>query len=151
MQQLASRIPVCAGVLYCSAIFLVGCGDNGPTLNRAQVSGDVTVNGDPLEKGSIAFLPADGTQGPSVGGTIQEGHYLIPMEEGPVVGTYRVKIRATRKTGRTIEAGPPAPPGTMVEEIEAFIPAKYNTKSALTAEIQPEANEVNYDLQIASE
>lgn len=151
VQLLVSRFAVAVAAMICGAFLLPGCGGNGAELNRAEVSGDVTVNGAPLEEGSIAFLPTEGTQGPSVGGTINQGRYLIPVEEGPVVGTYRVEIRATRETGRKIEAGPPSPPGTMIDEVKAFIPAKYNAKSTLTAEIKSGTNESDYDLRIDSD
>jgi len=60
----------------------------------------VTLDGQPVETGSIAFRPKGQTKGPSAGGTIQDGAYSIDRAQGPVVGTMRVEINATRKTGR---------------------------------------------------
>ncbi len=44
-------------------LFSWGCG----SADRANVSGKVTLDGQPLETGSIAFEPIEGTQSPSAG------------------------------------------------------------------------------------
>jgi hypothetical protein len=46
-----------------------GCGGN-----FARVSGEVTYEGKPVEKGTISFLPVDG-KGPSAGAAIVNGRY----------------------------------------------------------------------------
>jgi len=126
---------------------LSGCGgSSGPA--RGAVRGRVTVDGQPASKGVISFVPTGGTTGPSSGGTIEDGSYEIESRHGPVVGQQRVTIRAFRPTGRKVEAGPPAPPGTMVDKIKQFLPPKYNTKSELTVEIQPGSNDLDFDLEL---
>ena len=57
------------GLLCLSAI---GCGDP----NLGSVSGSVTYEGQPIEKGSINFLPVDG-KGASAGGEIVAGKYEV--------------------------------------------------------------------------
>ncbi len=123
-----------------------GCGGSGPP--RGEVQGTVTFNGTPLESGSIAFTPIEGTKGPSTGGRISDGAYHIPENEGPVVGQHCVEIRATRPTGEQVKAGEGADdPEAMVDQVEMFIPAEYNSQSTLTAEIQAGTNELDFDLQ----
>ena len=130
-------------------IAAAGCGDSG--LERAEVHGNVTFDGTPVESGSIAFIPAQGTQGPSAGGAISSGSYHLARADGPVPGPHRVEIRATRKTGQQVEAGEGASdPTAMVDEITMFIPDKYNSQSTLTADVQPGANEFNFDLEGAA-
>ncbi|NLF71749.1 MAG: hypothetical protein GX575_22185 [Candidatus Anammoximicrobium sp.] len=122
-----------------------GCGDAGH--ERAEVLGKVTFDGAPVESGSIALIPAQGTIGPSVGGAISGGAYRIARSEGPCLGPHRVEIRATRQTGRQVAAGEGASdPNAMIDEVEMFIPEKYHSNSTLTADIKAGVNEFNFDL-----
>lgn len=57
-------------LLVCLASLSVGCD------STTSVSGTVTVNGEPVKKGSISFRPEDG-KGPSFGGMIIDGSYDI--------------------------------------------------------------------------
>ena len=122
----------------------VGCGGS----NLATVRGTVTFDGEPVERGSIAFEPADGV-GPVAGGTIEGGKYLLAGEAGVTPGKKIVRITATRSTGKKIEAGPPEPAGTMVDEIVSFIPEIYNQKSTLTVEIA--AGEATHNFELKSQ
>ncbi len=53
---------------------------------------------------------------------IEGGKYVLAGETGVTPGKKIVRITATRSTGKKIEAGPPEPEGTMVDEIVSFIP-----------------------------
>src|SRR5438876_9410259 len=97
----------------------------GCSGNLATVEGNVTFDGQPVEKGSIIFEPADGV-GPVAGGTIENGKYRLNWEEGLVPGKMIVRISAVRPTGRKIKAGPPGPPGKMGDEVRPYFPAIYN-------------------------
>lgn len=124
-------------------------GWQGCTRGRGLVTveGTVTFDGQPIEKGSIVFEPAD-RKGPTAGGSIENGKYQLANSVMP--GKKIVRIIGVRKTGRQIEEGPPSPPGTMVDEIESFIPEVYNAKSTLTCEVTPgKANTLNFDLKPA--
>ena len=121
-----------------------GCKDSGPT--RVEVTGTVTLDGTPVPDGVLEFFPEAATNGPTAGAPIKNGQYEI-KQNGPIVGKYRVEIKATRKTGKKREAGTPAPPGTMIEEIEQYIPEKYNSKSRLKYDFQPGLNEAVFDLK----
>lgn len=61
----------------------LGCGGQGST-----VSGTVTYNGQPVEKGHINFIPADG-KGTPVGGDIKNGQYSV---KGVAPGKNRVEV-----------------------------------------------------------
>ncbi len=109
--------------------------------------GTVTFDGKPVDHGVISLDPADG-RGPNTGGAIADGSFDLSGEARALPGQKIVRIRAFRPSGRKIESGPPAPPGTLVDEIEAYIPAHYNDHSTLTKEIVAgKVNEVNFDLQ----
>jgi len=118
-----------------------GCGKK-----PVSIEGTVTFDGKPVESGSISFEPVDG-RGPSLGGPIQAGRYSVVGDSSVAPGKKIVRIVADRKTGRKVESGPPNPPGTMVDEIESYIPAKFNTKSTLNCEVTASGpNRHNFDL-----
>ncbi|MSU79769.1 MAG: hypothetical protein EXS16_16985 [Gemmataceae bacterium] len=128
--------------LFC--FFLVsGCGES---RSRGAVSGIVTLDDVAIETGSISFIPVEGTNSPTSGAVIAMGKYEISREKGPIAGTFRVEIRAQRKTGNRIAAGSPAPPGTMIDETEDAIPARYNSESTLRVEITTGSNSHNFKL-----
>jgi len=77
---------------------------------------------EPVDRGSISFEPADG-RGPNTGGAIEGGRFDLSGSAEATPGKKIVRIRAFRPSGRKIESGPPAPPGTLVDELEAYIPA----------------------------
>lgn len=143
--KIVSRSHITLVVGMMSLCLTVGCGGN-----LASVSGSVTFDGQPVEEGEIRFIPASnqGGQGsPQVAGaTIAQGKYDVPADKGAVPGTYRVEIRAEKKTGKKILAVPPAPPGSMIEITEQFVPAKYNEQSTLTLEITAGSNSKDFEL-----
>ena len=126
-----------------SMLLLVGCSGGGPD-DRGEVRGTVSLDGQPIEKGSIVFEPTDGNSGPMSGATIQNGAYHVPAKKGPAVGANRIEIRATKKTGRKVPARPPLTGEE--DEIVQFIPARYNEESTLIEEINPGENVIDFDL-----
>ncbi len=129
---------------------LAGCaGESGP--ERALVRGTVTLDGVPVETGTIVFLPEEGVQGPSAGGEIHGGAFELSRDVGPVPGAHRVEIRATRNEGTTqvtgvpgAESGPSA--GGTVDKLVMYIPEKYNTKSTLKEDVKSGENEFSFAL-----
>ena len=124
----------------------LGCGGGG--ADRASVAGTVTYEGQPIAAGSIAFIPVDAASGPTAGATIENGRYTIDAAQGPAPGAHRVEIKAQRKTGRQFRDEFRPPPDNLVDEVEQFLPPRYNTQSELTATLVPGANEdVDFALQ----
>jgi hypothetical protein len=119
-----------------------GCGKGGP--QRATVAGSVQLDGQPVESGSIAFYPVEGTRGPSAGGRIEAGRYRIASAKGAVVGKARVEINAPKKTGRMIPD--PINSKALVEEYVEGIPSKYNSESTLTRDIAAGDNQLDFNL-----
>ena len=62
---------------------LAGCGKDEA---RVAVSGNVTFNGQPLERGSIVFKPNEHSSGPQAATTIADGEYYLDSTNGPGVG-----------------------------------------------------------------
>lgn len=126
-----SMVPVVAAL---SCGMLIGCG-RSDSIQRGAVEGTVTFKGDSLAEGVIRFIPSGETQGPMAETSIRDGKFAMPTASGPCVGTQRVEILAFRKTGRKVRNE-----GVENEEVEQFIPARYNTSSELSATIAAGAN-----------
>ena len=124
------------------AVAVAGCGP----ANR-RVWGDVSYAGKPVEDGTIEFIPADRTAGPSTGGPIVSGHYDVPAAVGPLPGgVYKVTIRAMAKTGKS--SPDPFNPSAKIEQIENYIPAIYNTNTTLKVTISPRSGENQHDFHL---
>jgi hypothetical protein len=139
-----AKIASCCGICLVIATCL-GCGKKSP--QRAAVSGRVTFDGQPIDEGVIQFLPVEGTVGPETGGVIAGGQYDIPKSRGPVVGTNRVELRASKKTGRKIQ-DPTGRPGTLTDEYTEVFPPSSNTNSSLVREIKDDLNTLDFDIPI---
>jgi hypothetical protein len=136
------RVSTCAFLLV--PLFCGGCGSNV----WRPVSGTVKFDGEPVAEGSISFEPADG-KGPSAGGSIQDGEYLVARL---MSGRKIVRIVGVRKTGKKVQrpmTGPGGPSGgATIDEVESYIPAIYNTQSTLTCEVVGDGqNRIDFDLK----
>ena len=133
-------------------LMLVACavlGCYGPSRpETAAVSGTVTVDGKPLEKGGIVFLPEFGRM---ARGAIENGQIIdvrtFEASDGVIVGPARVGIQPAvikdAKRGFVDEMGRRAGPGEV-----GFVPPKYATaqRSGLTVEIESGTNELEFAL-----
>jgi hypothetical protein len=136
----------CLKALSITAILLAAGCNSGPRLVR--LFGEVSYQGKPIEKGTIEFVPAEGTPGPSTGGAIKGGHYDVAVARGPREGgVYQVRITALKKTGQTVPNLRDAS-GRPVELEDNFIPAKYNLNSTLKVTVTTEAARKGIDFQL---
>ena len=113
------------------AMAAVGCGGGGPPSGRLPISGEVTLDGQPLDQGAIQFEPTDKTSKLNAGGVIANGKYNIGSEQGLPPGKYKVLITSVPKDTRTAEEAmnnPGEPPAERVA-------AKYNSESAEVVEV----------------
>ena len=126
-------------VLLVAAVLVVplGCDGDGDTPSLGQVTGTVTMDGSPLKGARVIFTPeVEGTV--SSGGTDANGRYELlygPRGEskGAVVGRHTVRIETVPSPGQ--------------EESFVRVPAKYNEKSELSADVKAGENTFNFDLQ----
>lgn len=120
-----------------------GC-DSDP-LGRKAIQGKVTLDGQPLNTGSVEFHPTSAGGGAvQSGAIIAAGSYSIPRAQGLPPGTYRVMVFAT-------EEAPPLPPDHMpgddVPEPKSLIPSQWNTDSQHTIEVTESGdNEFNFEI-----
>ena len=116
-----------------------GCGPRGRRLDLLPVSGTVTLDGKPLADGRIEVRMIDGDRR-GFGGPILQGRFQIDM----LAGTYSVVITAWRDTGRIDRT---SNPGYESPIREMYIPARYNERSDLTAEVlRDQKNVVDFSL-----
>lgn len=109
-------------------VLLLGCGQS----QRLALTGVVTLDGQPLNEGSITFMPQSGTTSPSAGANVTQGHFSVSAEKGVLPGKFRVEITAKRKTGRTVMSDTA---GGMIDQYEQYLPARYNRDSQLMATV----------------
>lgn len=91
MKRFSAPLRLIAGGLLV-ALVAMGCGPSAKVGN--QISGQVTVGGQPLASGSIAFEPDASQQnsGPAATAPIVDGKYETWPERGVGSGAYRVRI-----------------------------------------------------------
>jgi len=129
-------------ILPVAAVFLAaGCGGDG----RSKVHGFVKHQGKPLKAGVISFIE-EGAIAPSGGSAIIDGRYEVPAEAGLKPGKYAVAISAPENKSKA--AAEQAMPGMSGPPPKETLPAKYNSKTELRAEVKAGAkNEFDFDLQ----
>ena len=122
--------PSCKLSAYGVAIILciAGCRRSDGLL---QITGAVTYDGQPLQNGTISFLPSDG-RGPTAAAIIAEGNYSVKVAPGPK----HVRIESYKVVGRRHYV-PNDPTSPMVDIQKQILPECYNTKTNLTREIIP--------------
>jgi hypothetical protein len=139
-------------VLSIALCLVAGCGRAGDERGqRAAVRGAVYLDGRPLNRARIVFRTADGPSKVKSTGSIVDGFYEIPAERGPLIGTMRVEVQpetieleafvAARGKNRKKRVSPAAVP----------IPAKYNRRSQLTADVSPDGRENKFDFRLTSQ
>jgi hypothetical protein len=89
-----------SGILAISLGVLSGCGDGGPRV--VSVEGTVKLDGKPLDKILVEFLPtSDGQR--SFGETDSEGHFKLTTDDGKrngaTVGRHKVTLKDTAVLG----------------------------------------------------
>jgi hypothetical protein len=116
------------------AIFVGGCSRGRP---MGDVQGKVTLNGQPLSKGAVRFVPVNGeTQ--ATGGTIQDGSFRVAVP----VAKQRVEISANEVD---LEKTPPNANGDQIV-MKILVPPRYNIQSELTLDVVAGLNEPEYQL-----
>jgi len=142
----------CFGVVLlfvaCSFVIqLTGCGSD--PLGRQPIAGSVSLDGAPLEKGTVNFHPVDSAT-TSSGGPIAGGKYSLERQKGLAAGKYRVTINAP-KPGTGGKVADPAMPGDEVPPPVELIPPQWNTNSAQFVEVKDSGkNEFNFEVKSKS-
>ena len=126
-------------------LFSFGCGPKNE-LGRLPVSGEIKLNGQPLDQGTILFAPKQ-AQGVSSGGDILDGAFQIEEHKGLTPGSYFVRIYAADEEGEDVE---PQLPGPGIKTKRERIPPKYNLRSELKLVVEASQGEAVFDLDMKS-
>lgn len=137
------KSPVVIGGLVVLAILLVVLGrPSGQAGNRVAVHGHLTEDGQPIEAGTIYFVPEPQTEGPTAAAAIDQGDYALSAEKGPGVGDYQMIIQVGEPGGVDATAQrnetPSGGPATIVERIAKTI----TTRSGVDNEFSFDVNEL---------
>jgi hypothetical protein len=123
--------------LICGVVLTTGCAQKPKGMpDLAPVTGTVTMDGQPLAKASIAFVSQSGGQ-VSFAGTDGAGKYELRYSgryKGAMIGENTVQIS-------TASENPVGP------EWKDPIPAKYNKKTELKADVKQGTNTFDFDLK----
>jgi hypothetical protein len=117
-----------------------GCGSGGPTKPTGHLEGAVTLDGQPIIRGTISFFPQQKGQAQPSKAQIVDGHYKA---EGVPLGKVLVRISATKETGKEI-AIPHS--NEKYAETVSIIPPKYRSGISL----QISADTKTHDFQLSS-
>ncbi|MGH7199450.1 MAG: carboxypeptidase-like regulatory domain-containing protein [Planctomycetaceae bacterium] len=147
------RLCVAAAAL---AAFLSGCGGGGEGPELIDVTGTVTMDGEPLPNATVRFLPESTTSGtttgaggetqyirPATGVTDDDGQYELQYstaESGAIPGKYRVAISTYRDAEET-------PDGEEISGSKETVPKVYNIETTLTAEVSAEKSTFDFALK----
>lgn len=136
-----TRLPFATALVLLGLVtFVVGCG--GETTNTVKISGNVTVDGTPVDKGSITFVPADGNT-ISAGGVIVDGKYTADVPPGEK----KVMVLGTKVVGTELVLEGVPDSGTR-DKLETITHPIYNAshKTPLSASITEPTDSLNFDL-----
>ena len=127
-------------VLTLIVLGLSGCSSGGPEI--AYVEGRVTMDGKPLNDATVVFVPENGR--PSGATTDDDGRFVLNFAQGrkgALPGTCTVRILTMRDAGQDEN-------GQSVPGRPETVPARYNSDSELTFDVQPKTKNVaNFDLE----
>lgn len=124
------------------ALVMTGCSD--PYAGRFDLSGKVTLEGQPLQDGTITFEPLE-NQKTASGGTITNGEFKVERKDGLAVGKYRVLITAGdgKTPANEEEAGGPS--GANILSMD-LIPPEWNTESKQEITIKDGENKFEFTI-----
>lgn len=130
-----------SAILGSFVITCLGCGGvSGPEL--AEVTGKVTLDGQPLAKVSLQFTPESPDGSPSYGVTDSDGAYELLFSNdrsGAMPGKHRVEILPvepeTDDSGKLVEGA-----------VLVKIPVRYSQPGSLTADVQAGSNSIDFAL-----
>jgi hypothetical protein len=138
-RRCVSACPCLGGAwIICATIFFAACIGCGPHSDRLAVTGEVKLNGTPLDKGAIRFTSITTTNGKmyASGAVIKNGEFSIPQEKGLPPGSYRVEINSPDTKAPLVSVrlapGQPLSPPTAPDRI----PPDFNTESNHTVDVR---------------
>ncbi|HJZ55627.1 MAG TPA: DUF1416 domain-containing protein [Gemmataceae bacterium] len=126
-------VPACG--LTALLAFFAGCSGN----SEATVTGEVTLDNQPLKKGRIQFVSADGKT-TAAEAEVADGKYAVKVAPGE----YKVKISADKVVGKHKMYDTPDSPE--VEDVRQLIDARFNDNTELKMTVQSGSQEKKFEV-----
>lgn len=134
-------------ILGLAILTVAGCGEARPTgVELAEVSGQITLNGQPLSKAVVRFQPTSGAGTYSAAVTDADGTYSLRFNrrfDGAIVGSHRVIITTGDESAED-DLGRPSP-------ASEILPAVYHRESKLIRDVNSGENEIDFALSTTGE
>jgi hypothetical protein len=122
---------------YLGLLALAGCGDG-----KSTVSGTVSLDGQPVDNGTITFVNSEGGKLIREGAVISGGKF----EATVLPGNFKIELNSQKVVGKRTQKGFDGKDETL-EISEEMFPDKYNVKTELTQEIKRGSNPITLDLK----
>lgn len=136
----------CVGSTALTAIGVIaiaGCGGK----HGATVTGKISLDGEPVPRGSVAYFPVAGGP-PAVAQISEQGEYRLRTGRDPSLppGDYQVTVAANEppREKRSADGGPP-PPGPPIT------PTKYRSKATSGLQYTVESGGNTIDIELTSD
>ncbi len=133
-------------------LHLVGCGTAEGLSGSVPVTGTVTIDGSPLEEGTVGFAPKNPAVGQPATGQIKDGKFSMQTtvsSPGVIAGDYQVRIISVDLgTAQALPPGVPPNPNAPPPEVLSLIPKKYGdiATSGLEVSVKPGMEPLNFEL-----
>ncbi|MDR2643408.1 MAG: hypothetical protein LBC74_11515 [Planctomycetaceae bacterium] len=128
------------GLLLAVVVIFSGCGSKG--VQTVKVTGNITIDGNQIEQGSVKFIDVEGKT-PTGGGSISKGTYAANVP----LGKKKILVLGTKLVGKEpLFADMPDSP--VNDKYEQVTPDAYNSfeLTPLEAEITAAIDNLNFDL-----
>jgi len=138
-------------VLGLAVWFVSGCGGTD-RLETAEVTGKVTLDGQPLSHGTVIFAPERGRG--ATADNQSDGSFTLSTYrrgDGAIVGMHKISVFCTEEVVETQPNDPGNLDAGMFKMDRSLIPTKYNSPgtSGLTFEVKAKTDNVA-DLELSS-
>jgi hypothetical protein len=125
--------------IVAAAVGLVVCTGCGARSDRLPISGEVTLDGTPLDSGAIRFTSIGGEKVLATGAIIQNGEFDVPADKGLPPGTYHLEITSPDEAAQPVMVrGPQGERGIPTQPER--IPPEYNFQSNKTVDVKADAD-----------
>jgi hypothetical protein len=126
--------------IYCLAgLISLAAGCSKPDIPLGEVTGRVTLDGQPVQNAEVEFTPVSGNRVPSLGETDADGRYIMRFSttrDGVMLGTNRVRVRS----------GQPIIVGGKDLGAREVVPARYHSKTDLERKVVEGENVFDFEL-----
>lgn len=126
-----------AAMLYIGLLLLTGCSES---TTHGVVNGSVTLDGKPLEEGTVRFVPIEG-ESQTASAMITDGKFESEVPVGKVRVEYSApKVMGKKKMYQTEDS-------PTVDIVGELLPERYNVRSEVVLSVEPGQNAHEIDLQ----